>query len=89
MADGAAGVDLLAYRATDAAPSDLVKAARAALGTGELIVAGSIESSDQVRALSAAGVDGFTIGTAVFDGTFRSGCDGLAPQIRAVLDCLG
>jgi hypothetical protein len=89
MADGAAGVDLLAYRATDAEPGDLVKAARAALGTGELIVAGSIESSEQVRALSADGVDGFTIGTAVFDGTFRSGCDGLAPQIQAVLDCLG
>jgi hypothetical protein len=88
MANGAAGVDLLAYRATDAEPIELVKAARAALGAGELIVAGSIEGSEQVRALGAAGVDGFTIGTAVFDGTFQSGCDGVGPQIRAVLDCL-
>jgi hypothetical protein len=89
MANGAAGIDLLAYRATDAEPIDLVKAARSALGAGELIVAGSIDSAEQVQALRAAGVDGFTIGTAVFDGTFRSGCDGVAPQIRAVLDCLG
>ncbi len=44
---------------------------------------------DSLRRLEDAGADGFTIGTAVFDGTFRSGCDGLAPQIRAVLDCLG
>ena len=89
MANGAAGVDLLAYRATDADPIDLVKAARAALGNGELIVAGSIECSEQVKALRDAGVDGFTIGTAVFDGIFESGCEGVAPQIQAVLDCLG
>ncbi len=89
MAKGAAGVDLLAYRATDADPIDLVKAARAALGTGELIVAGSIDSAEQLAALRDAGVDGFTIGTAVFDGSFQTGGNGIAPQIRAVLDCLG
>jgi len=88
MASGAAGVDLLAYRATEAEPLDLIKAARAALDGGELIVAGSIDSPEQVRALDNAGVDGFTIGTAVFDGTFQAGCDGIVPQIRAVLDCL-
>jgi len=88
MANGAAGVDLLAYRATDADPIGLVKAARAALGAGELIVAGSIDCPEQVLALGAAGADGFTIGTAVFDGTFEPECDGIAPQIRAVLDCL-
>ncbi len=88
MASGAAGVDLLAYRATEAEPLDLVEAARAALDGGELIVAGSIDSPAQVRALDKAGVDGFTIGTAVFDGTFQAGCDGIVPQIRAVLDCL-
>lgn len=88
MASGAAGVDLLAYRATDAEPLDLVKAARAALDGGELIVAGSIDSPEQVRALDDAGVDGFTIGTAVFDGTFEPGCEGVVPQVRAILDCL-
>ena len=88
MASGAAGVDLLAYRATDADPLDLVRSARAALDGGELIVAGSIDSPEQVHALDEAGVDGFTIGTAVFDGAFKAGGDGIAPQIRAVLDCL-
>lgn len=88
MDQGAAGVDLLAYRATEAQPIDLVTAARSALDGGELIVAGSIDSPGQVRALGAAGVDGFTIGTAVFDGSFQAGCDGIGAQIRAVLDCL-
>lgn len=88
MEQGAAGVDLLAYRATDAEPLELVKAARAALGAGELIIAGSIDSAAQVHALGDAGVDGFTIGTAVFDGTFEAGSEGIAAQIRAVLDCL-
>lgn len=88
MAKGAAGVDLLAYRATDADPIELVKAARAALDGGELIVAGSIDSPVQVRALKEAGVDGFTIGTAVFESSFAPGRGGIAAQIRAVLDCL-
>jgi hypothetical protein len=88
MASGAAGVDLLAYRATDADPMELVRAARTALDGGELIVAGSIDSPGQVGALRDAGVDGFTIGTAVFDGTFKSGCNGVGAQVRAVLDCL-
>ncbi|MDX1575542.1 MAG: hypothetical protein R3285_05080 [Kiloniellales bacterium] len=88
MEQGAAGVDLLAYRATDAEPMDLVRAARAALGAGELIVAGSIDRAEQLTALSDAGVDGFTIGTAVFDGSFQAGGNGIARQIRAVLDCL-
>lgn len=89
MAQGAAGVDLLAYRATEAPPIELVKAARAALNGGELIVAGSIDSAEQLAALKDAGVDGFTIGTAVFDGTFLAGHEGVGSQIRAVLDCLG
>ena len=88
MDQGAAGVDLLAYRATRADPIELVRAARAALSRGELIVAGSIDTPEQIRALRDAGVDGFTIGTAVFEGRFAPGREGVAAQIRAVLDCL-
>jgi hypothetical protein len=88
MAQGAAGVDLLAYRATDADPIDLVKAARGALTEGELVVAGSIADPEQVRGLEDAGADGFTIGTAVFDGVFAPDRDGIAAQVQAVLDCL-
>jgi hypothetical protein len=81
---GCAGVDLLAYRAIEAAPLDLVRAARAAL-SGELIVAGSIDTPERVRALAAAGVDAFTIGTAAFDGSFSPGACGLRAQIEDIL----
>ncbi|RMD64871.1 MAG: hypothetical protein D6826_01455 [Alphaproteobacteria bacterium] len=84
---GAAGVDLLAYRATAAEPLALVRAARAALGgRGRLIVAGSIDSPARVRALAGAGADAFTIGSAIFDGTFAPGVADLAARVRAVLD---
>ena len=81
---GCAGADLLAYRAVDAEPLALVEAARAAL-SGELIVAGSIDTPDQIQALAAAGVDAFTIGTAAFEGSFSPGREGLRAQIEDIL----
>src|SRR5688572_1343435 len=50
-ARGCAGVDLLAYRATEADPLELVKAARRGLEGGTLLVAGSVARPEQVRAL--------------------------------------
>ena len=88
MAAGCAGADLLAYRAVDAEPIDLVKAARAALEGGELIVAGSIVDDAQIKLLDDAGVDGFTIGTVLFEGNFAPGHGEFVAQVRAVLDCL-
>jgi thiamine monophosphate synthase len=67
---GCGGVDLLAYRAIEADPIELVRAAREALAGGVLIVAGSVNSPRQIHALAAAGVDAFTIGSAIFDGSF-------------------
>jgi hypothetical protein len=84
MAKGCAGADLLAYRATQAEPLDLVSAARAALGSGLLIVAGSIGGKTQLAELSRAGVDAFTVGTAVFEDAFAAGAPGIANQIRAI-----
>ena len=81
---GCAGADLLAYRAVDAEPLALVEAARAAL-SGELIVAGSIDTPDRIQALAAAGVDAFTIGTAAFEGAFSPGKAGLRAQIEDIL----
>ena len=46
QAMGCGGVDLLAYRATEADPLDLVRAARAALPGRKLIVAGSISTTE-------------------------------------------
>jgi hypothetical protein len=88
MAKGCAGADLLAYRATEADPLDLVRAARTALGTGFLIVAGSISSQTQLADLSRAGVDAFTVGTAIFEDAFAAGGAGIANQIRAIQTAL-
>ncbi len=38
--------------------------------------------------LDGAGVDGFTIGSALFEGVFTPERDGFATQVQAVLDCL-
>ena len=84
-AAGCSGVDLLAYRATDADPLDLVTAARAALDGGTLIVAGSIHSPAQIQALAAAGVDAFTIGSSAFNGSFSPDKGSLLSQLQDIL----
>lgn len=82
---GCGGVDLLAYRATDADPIDLVRAARVALGAHRLIVAGSVNSPARIGALARAGADAFTIGSAVFDGSFSPTKGALRSQLHDVL----
>jgi hypothetical protein len=81
---GAAGVDLLAYRAFEADPIELVRAARRAL-KGTLICAGSVDTKDRIRALADAGADAFTIGSAVFDGSFSPGRSSVLAQLEDVL----
>lgn len=83
---GCGGVDLLAYRATDADPLALVRAARRGVGDGRLIVAGSVQSAAQIHALAEAGADAFTIGSAVFDGSFSPTKGSLRGQILDILD---
>jgi hypothetical protein len=83
---GCGGIDLLAYRATDADPLALVRAARRGVGDGRLIVAGSVQSVAQIHALAEAGADAFTIGSAVFDGSFSPTKGSLRAQILDVLD---
>ncbi len=86
---GCAGVDILAYRATEAEPLDLVTACRRGLSeTGTLVVAGSIDSAARVAAIGAAGADAFTIGTAAIEASYAPGAGPLEAQLRAVLaDC--
>ena len=83
---GCGGVDLLAYRATDADPLDLVRAARRGIRDRRLIVAGSVRTTAQIHALAAAGADAFTIGSAVFDGAFSPTKGSLRGQILDILD---
>lgn len=86
---GCAGCDILAYRATEADPIDLVRAARRGLGPDkQLIVAGAVTSAAQVKAIADAGADAFTIGTAVFDGSYAPTKGSILSQLRDVLaDC--
>jgi hypothetical protein len=85
MEMGCAGADLLAYRATEADPLALVQAARRGLGSGYLIVAGSITTPERIRAIADAGADAFTIGTAVFDGSYSPRKGSLLSQLSDVL----
>ncbi|MCT4352539.1 hypothetical protein M5362_05250 [Streptomyces sp. Je 1-79] len=85
---GCAGVDLLAHRAIDANPLDLVRAARAAT-TGRLVVAGSITTRARIQALADAGADAFTIGSAAFDGSLRPAAGTLASQLTEALEAAG
>jgi hypothetical protein len=88
LALGAAGCDLLAFRATEADPLDLVRAARRGLGAKRLIVAGSINGAARIRAIAEAGADAFTIGTALLDGSYAPRKGAIASQIGEVLnDC--
>jgi hypothetical protein len=81
---GCAGVDLLAYRATEADPLALVRAARAAT-PGLVLVAGSVTTPAQIHALAAAGADAFTIGSAAFDGSFSPRKGSLRSQLADIL----
>lgn len=89
MRKGCAGADLLAYRATEADPLELVRAARRGLGSGFLIAAGSVTSAEKIRALDAAGADAFTIGSAVFDGSFSPTKGSTLSQLADVLAACG
>jgi hypothetical protein len=90
-AKGCAGVDILAYRATEAEPLDLVAACRRGLlDQGTVVVAGSVNSPERIAAVWGAGADAFTVGTAAIDGSCAPGAGPLAAQLKAVLaDCGG
>ena len=89
IAQGCAGVDLLAYRALEADPIALVQAARAACGAhGKLICAGGVENPARIAALRATGAHAFTIGSAAFDETFAPGKPGLMAQLQEILSCV-
>lgn len=86
---GCAGVDLLAYRATEADPLDLIRAARRATKK-TVVVAGSVNSPQRIRDVAAAGADLFTIGTAALDGSFAPRFGLLSNQLHRILEaCRG
>ena len=81
--DGVVGLDLLAYRgAVD--PPALIRAVSGAVDK-PVIVAGSIDEPERVRAAAAGGAAGFTVGTAAIAGAYAPGARDFAAQIRAIL----
>jgi phosphoribosylformimino-5-aminoimidazole carboxamide ribonucleotide (ProFAR) isomerase len=78
---------LLAYRAYEADPLELVRAARQAFG-GQLVAAGNVATTSQITDLWNAGVDAFTIGSAAFAGALDERSGTLEAQLRPVIDVL-
>ncbi len=81
---GCAGVDLLAYRAVEADPLEMIRAARAATG-GYLVVAGSVNTPERIREVREAGADAFTVGSAAFEGAISRRKGSLRSQLRDIL----
>ena len=78
--NGIDGLDLLAYRWSGDVPA-LVRAVSTA-ASGPVIAAGSVESGEQINALTAAGAWAFTIGGAIFDHRLPAG-----PSVREQVEC--
>ena len=76
--DGVFGLDLLAYRYDGDVVS--MSAAVIAAASGPVIAAGCVDSVERIRTLGRAGVWGFTIGGAIFEGRLPAG-----PSVREQL----
>ncbi len=80
--EGVAGLDLLAYRSSLDVPA-LIAAVCRAVGK-PVVVAGSVDRPEQVRAIRQAGAAAFTIGTSALDGQFPAAGPSLDLQLRAI-----
>ena len=82
------GIASLGVSGAGPIPSPSSRADSYGLGKGRLIIAGSINSGERIRAIAAAGADAFTIGTGVLDGSYSPTKGSLRSQIASVLaDC--
>jgi uncharacterized protein related to proFAR isomerase len=84
---GVHGLDLLAYRFAGAGdPVELASRVVKAVSV-PVIAAGSIDSVARVRTMIGAGVWGFTVGSAIFQGAFIDQC--VPAQVDAILQIEG
>ena len=81
------GLDLLAYRFDGNVPA-LMKAVCDA-SAKPVIMAGSIDNEERIRAVAEAGAAGFTVGTAAFRGVFPADREGLVAQVQSILALTG
>jgi hypothetical protein len=81
--DGVWGLDLLAYRHD----GDVEALVRAVVESVEVpvIAAGSVDSEERIRTLAEAGVWGFTVGSAIFEGRFAYNGASTREQVETVL----
>ena len=82
---GADGVDLVAYRFDNGDPIHLAKLVEHQLGGENLIIAGSINSSDRIQRMHEIEPLGYTMGGALFEGAFQPGgtfADNLAALVE-------
>jgi hypothetical protein len=84
--DWVVGLDLLAYRFAGDVPT-LIRDVVAASGV-PVVVAGSIDSATRIGDVARSGAAGFTIGSAILDGSLAIDTDDRTPGglCRAVLD---
>lgn len=73
IANGAAGIDLTAYRYVDGDPVELTKAVVDAVGADKVCIAGSIGNTERMDAMKEAGVAEYTMGSALFNANFVKG----------------
>jgi hypothetical protein len=81
--DGVSGLDLLAYR-YDGDAESLTRAVVQAVSI-PVIAAGSIDSEQKIQSVTRAGVWGFTVGSALFEGSFLDPAFFLSSQITRIL----
>jgi Histidine biosynthesis protein len=81
--DGVRGLDLLAYRHD----GDVERLVRSVVESVEVpvIAAGSVDSEEKIRTLADAGVWGFTVGSAIFEGKFAYNGASTREQVETVL----
>ncbi len=82
--DGVTGLDLLAYRWTEQDIEGMIDAVCSAVAV-PVVVAGSIDSADRIKAVARAGAAGYTIGTAALDGRFPAAASDLKSQLEAIV----
>jgi putative N-acetylmannosamine-6-phosphate epimerase len=81
------GINVLAYRWTEGDGAEIAAAVSEAVDV-PVIAAGSVDSTERIAALEAAGVWGFTIGGAVLTGQMVEG-GSFEAQIAATLEAAG
>lgn len=81
--EGVDGLDLLAYRFSGEVPRLIQRVKQASVKP--LIVAGSICDQERIEVVKKAQVQGFTIGTTVFEHRFFPAKKELQAQLQAIL----